>query len=181
MKSRRFARLSPLAFALALILPAAWLGGCGYALVGRASNLPPDIKSVYIKPIENKTPRQTVDQILTRAIADEMVKRQRFKLTSSREGADAELSGAVTGFGANPVTFDQSGRATSYEIALTAQIAFKRISDNKVIWQNNKYTYRESYPVDPSGNAYFDRENEAIQSAAKRFSETMVSDLLEGF
>ena len=88
MKSRRFARLSPLAFALALILPAAWLGGCGYALVGRASNLPPDIKSVYIKPIENKTPLQTVDQILTRAIADEMVKRQRFKLTSSREGAD---------------------------------------------------------------------------------------------
>jgi outer membrane lipopolysaccharide assembly protein LptE/RlpB len=167
--------------AAGLVLMAAALAGCGYALVGRGSNLPADIKSVYLKPIENRTPRQTVDQILTRAVADEMVKRQRFKLTSSREGADAELSGAVTGFGATPVTFDQSGRATSYEIALTASIVFKRIADNKVIWQNKAYTYREAYPVDPSGGAYFDRENEAIQSAAKRFSQTMVSDLLEGF
>jgi outer membrane lipopolysaccharide assembly protein LptE/RlpB len=157
------------------------LSSCGYNLVGRASNLPPDIKKVYIKPIENKTARQQVDQILTTAIAAEMVKRQRFSLTSSREGADAELSGAVINFGATPVTFDQSGRATSYEIAMTASIVFKRIATDKIIWQNKAYTYKESYAVDPSAATYFDRENEAILLVAKNFSETMVSDLLEGF
>jgi outer membrane lipopolysaccharide assembly protein LptE/RlpB len=175
------ARSRTAAVAAALALAVLALSGCGYALVGRGSNLPADVRSVYLKPIENRTPRQTVEQILTRAIADEMVKRQRFKLTASREGADAELSGAVIGFGATPVTFDQAGRATSYEITLTAQIAFKRISDDKVLWRNNHYAYSESYPVDPSGSAYFDRENQAIESAAKRFSQSMVSDLLEGF
>ena len=180
MRSRCFSTLF-LAAAAGLTLLAAALAGCGYALVGRGSNLPPDIKSVYLKPIENRTPRQTVEQILTRAIADEMVKRQRFRLTASREGADAELSGAVVGFGATPVTFDQSGRATSYEISLTASIVFKRISDDKVLWKNNRYTYSESYAVDPSSSAYFDRENQAIESAAKRFSQSMISDLLEGF
>jgi hypothetical protein len=179
MRSRCFSTLFPAAAGLTLL--AAAVAGCGYALVGRGSNLPADIKSVYLKPIENRTPRQTVEQILTRAIADEVVKRQRFKLTASREGADAELSGAVTGFGATPVTFDQAGRATSYEISLTASIVFKRISDDKVLWKNNRYTYSESYPVDPSGSAYFDRENQAIESAAKRFSQSMISDLLEGF
>ena len=57
--------------------------------------LPPDIRKVYIKPIENRTGHQRVDQAVTLAIGDEMVKRQRFALTTSREGADAELSGAV--------------------------------------------------------------------------------------
>jgi outer membrane lipopolysaccharide assembly protein LptE/RlpB len=167
--------------ALALLALAAALSGCGYALVGRGSTLPPDIRRVYLKPIENRTPRQQVDQFLTTALGNELVKRQRFQLTASREGADAEISGAVTGFGATPVTFDQTGRATSYEISLSVAIVFKRIADNKVIWQNKNYTYRESYPVDPSGAAYFDRETVAIQSVAKSFSETMVSDLLEGF
>jgi outer membrane lipopolysaccharide assembly protein LptE/RlpB len=167
--------------AICLVTLTAVLGGCGYALVGRASNLPADIKKVYLKPMENHTARQQVDQILTTAIANELVKRHRFQLTSAREGADAELSGSVAGFGATPVTFDQGGRATSYEIALTASIAFRRIPDNKMIWQNKNYTYREQYAVDPSAATYFDRENEAILLVAKNFSQTMVSDLLEGF
>ena len=65
------------------------LAGCGYGLVGRGNNLPPDIRSVYIKPLENRTPRTQAEQFLTRAIADEMVTRQRFSVVASETGADA--------------------------------------------------------------------------------------------
>src|SRR5687768_10571764 len=82
------------------------LSGCGYALAGRGSNLPPDIKSVYLRPLENRTPRSQVEQALTRAIAEELVQRQHFSLMGGPEGADAELSGAVVAYGATPVTFD---------------------------------------------------------------------------
>ena len=44
-----------------------------------------------------------------------------------------------------------------------------------------RYTFRESYPVDPSSAEYFDREDEAIEEAAERFAETLVTNLLEGF
>jgi outer membrane lipopolysaccharide assembly protein LptE/RlpB len=169
--------------ALGLLLAAALvaaLAGCGYALVGRGNALPPDIKRVYIKPMENRTGRPRVDQAVTLAIGDEMVKRQRFTLTSSREGADAELSGVVVGFGATPVTFDTSGRATAYELSLTASIVFKRIDDDKVIWQNNNYNFRQNFPLSVS-TAYVDLEQSAVDMAAKSFAQTMVSDLLEGF
>ena len=63
------------------------LSGCGYALVGRGSNLPADIKTVYLRPLENRTPRSQVEQALTRAIADEMVKRQRFSMVGSPDCA----------------------------------------------------------------------------------------------
>lgn len=156
------------------------LSGCGYALVGRGSNLPEDIQEVYLRPLENRTPRSQVEQELTRAIADELVTRQRFAVVGGPEGADAELSGAVVFYGATPITFDPSGRATEYEIALTAQISFKRTGSDQVIWSNDNYTFRETYEIAADAN-YVDLEDEAIQEAAERFAETMVSDLLEGF
>jgi outer membrane lipopolysaccharide assembly protein LptE/RlpB len=158
------------------------LTGCGYALVGRASsNVPADVHEVYIKPLDNRTQRSQVEQALTRAIADELVTRNRFAVVGSTEGADAELSGAVTGFDVRPVTFDATGRATQYEIIVVAQIAFKRVGSDQVIWSNDRYVFRESYEIEASGTAYFDREDEAIEEAAEKFAETMVSDLLEGF
>lgn len=167
--------------ALAILVAASLLGGCGYGLVGRGSNLPPDIQAVYIKPLENRTPRSQVEQFLTRAIADEMVTRKRFSVVGSPAQANAELSGAVVAFGATPVTFDDSGRATEYEIAITAQMSFKRVGSDQVLWANDAYTFRESYPVEVSTTEYFDREDEAIERASERFAETMVTDLLEGF
>lgn len=216
------------------------LSGCGYALVGRGSNLPEDIREVYIRPLENRTPRSQVEQELTRAIADELVQRQRFAVVGSPEEADAEISGAVVFYGATPITFDAEGRATEYEIAITAQIVFKRTGgaptttapatgaaatavsadatgtaagatppagtpatpgtpaapgtippgapgapatqaiDPSIIWSNDRYTFRETYEIAADAN-YVDLEDEAIQEAAERFAETMVSDLLEGF
>jgi outer membrane lipopolysaccharide assembly protein LptE/RlpB len=158
------------------------LSGCGYALVGRGSNIPSDIRSVYLQPLENRTQRSQVEQALTRAVADELVTRQRFAVVGSEAEATAEILGAVTGFGVTPVTFDQEGRATEYEIAITAQITFKRVGqEGAVLWKSDRYTFRENYPVDPSSAEYFDREDQAIEVASKRFAETLVTNLLEGF
>jgi outer membrane lipopolysaccharide assembly protein LptE/RlpB len=163
-----------------LAVVAATLSGCGYALVGRSNNLPSDIRNVYIKAIENKTGHQRVDQAVTLAIGDELVKRHIFTLTATRDGADAELSGTVVGYGATPVTFDTSGRATAYELSLTASITFKRVDDDTILWQNKNYVFRQNFPLTVS-NAYVDLEASAIDQAAKAFAQTMVSDLLEGF
>jgi outer membrane lipopolysaccharide assembly protein LptE/RlpB len=157
------------------------LSGCGYALVGRGSNVPEDVREVYLQPFENRTQRTQVEQFLTRAMADELVTRQRFAVVGGTEGADAVISGSVVGFDAIPVTFDPSGRATEYEIAITAQIAFKRTGSEEVLWSTDRYTFRESYPINPSDADYFDREDEAIEDASRRMAETVVSDLLEGF
>jgi outer membrane lipopolysaccharide assembly protein LptE/RlpB len=161
--------------------------GCGYTLVGRASNLPEDVRQVYIQPLENRTSRSQVEQILTQAITDELVTRQRFTVLNSRAGADAEIRGAVVGYAATPVTFDQqTGRAQEYEISLIVQVIFQRIPANEdeepeVLWRNDRYQFRESYPVEAGQEAYFDREDQTIEEVSRRLAETMVSDLLEGF
>jgi outer membrane lipopolysaccharide assembly protein LptE/RlpB len=174
--------LSAAALVLApLALTAAALAGCGYALVGRASNIPQDIESVYLPAFENRTQRPQVEQFLTRAVADELVKRGRFRLVNAEDGADARLSGSVVGFGSTPVAFDPDGRATEYEISITASVELRRLDSDEVVWSNSRYIYRENYAVDASATDFLDRETEAIEEAAERFAETMVSDLLLGF
>jgi outer membrane lipopolysaccharide assembly protein LptE/RlpB len=157
--------------------------GCGYALVGRGSSVPADVREVYLAPLENRTQRTQVEQVLTRAVADELVTRRSFTVTASAEGADAQIAGAVLGFDVNPVSFDQNGRATEYEIVITAQVRFARVGaePDDVLWKNDRYLFRESYPVEVSEADYFDRENLAIEEVARDFAQTMVSDLLEGF
>lgn len=175
---RRFAPLAALAAVLAAVLATA---GCGYALVGQASNIPADVERVYVAPLENRTPRSQADQVVTRAIADELITRQRFTVVDSQDEADAVLSGAVNGFGVTPVSFDDQGRATEYEISITAEMLFQRVPGEEVLWSNEQYVFRQNYPVEISETEYFDREDLALQEAAERFAETMVTDLLEGF
>ena len=164
-----------------LLLLAALPLGCGYALVGRGSNIPDNIRSVYLSPLENATRRSEVEQILTRALAEELVTRKRFTLVNEAGQSDAELAGKVVGFDTTPLTFDDEGRATEYQITITAAMTFRDRAADKVLWQNDRYIYKESYQVDPSEQLYFDREKIAIEEAAGRFARTVVIDLLEGF
>jgi outer membrane lipopolysaccharide assembly protein LptE/RlpB len=166
---------------LVLLLAPALAAGCGYALVGQATNVPADIGHVYVAPLENLTPRAQVEEFLTRAIAEELVNRRRFDVVASEEAADAVIHGSVTGFGVTPVAFDAEGRATEYEVSITASMTFQRVPGDEVLWSNERYIFRQSYPVDTQELEYFDRENLALESAADRFAETVVTDLLEGF
>jgi outer membrane lipopolysaccharide assembly protein LptE/RlpB len=155
--------------------------GCGYALVGRGTNIPDSIRKVYLAPLENATRRSEVEQILSRALAEELVTRRRFTLVNAAGDSDAVLEGKVVGFDATPLTFDDEGRATEYQITITVSMTFKDRAADKVLWQNDRYIYKESYQVDPSEQRYFDREKIAIEDAAGRFARTVVIDLLEGF
>ena len=167
---------------LLMALGSALLAGCGYSLVGRGSNLPEDVRNVYLEPFANRTPRQEVDQTLTRLISDELLKRQRFNLVSGEAGADAALRGSDTGFAITPITFDDSGRASEYEISIIAQVVFQRTDDSEaIIWKSDRYQFRSNFEVDVSDAGFIDREDAAIEEASERFAETMVSDLLEGF
>lgn len=167
--------------AVALLLVAMPLTGCGYALVGRGTNIPDSIQRVYLAPLENETRRSEVEQILTRALAEELVSRKRFTVVNEAAQADGVIDGAVVGFDATPMIFDEQGRATEYQITITARMRFMDRAADTVLWKNDRYVYQESYPVDPSEVDYFDREKLAIEEAAGKFARTVVVDLLEGF
>jgi hypothetical protein len=170
------------AAALAMVAAAAGASmRCGYALVGQSSSLPPSIRVVEFTTFENRTPRVGIEQRFSAEIARELASRGRFRVQSSAEGADAELTGAVLAFTLVPVAFDSQGRATDYQVQVTARAALKALPDGKVLWENPSYTYRDNYRFSLTASSYVDLENDAIDRVAGRFAQSLVTSILEGF
>lgn len=173
------ARLRP-AFLLALVLPAA---GCGYHLVGTASTLPEDVKTIYVARFQNQTTWVDIDQRLDEALSLEWVRRRRLALVDQRGDADVELVGVVLGVSSTPVSFDQNGRATEYQMNLTTSVKLNDIreAEPKLMWEDLAFSRRTSYLVDPEAENYFDRQYLAMDRLAQEYSAALVSAVLEGF
>ena len=165
----------------ALALVAVILSGCGYALVGRTSTLPEDVRKIYVEALKNTTRRSQLEQVLARAIADEFVTRRRFEVVSNRSEADGILSGTVNSYSVRPVTFAGGGRATEYEIVIGAQMVFTRAGSDEVLWKQDRYYFRELYEANVSEADFFSLQDVAIEEVAVKFAQTLVIDLLEGF
>ena len=159
------------------------LAGCGYALVGNSNNLlPPTVHTLSVPAFVNKTTRVELEQRVTQAVADEFVSRGRLRLVRSEKDADVILRGSIDSFGIFPIAFNQQGRATQYQVAITANIELlDHRNDDKVMWKNDQYRFTENYQVDIVSSDSFDQESRAISAIADRFAQSLVANLLEGF
>ena len=170
------------AFPLAARCSLLALASCAYALVGHNNALDPKIHTVEVPAFVNKTTRVGLEQLVTQSVADEMVARGRLKLVSAAGDADAILRGSIDSFGIFPIAFNQQGRATQYQVSITANIELvDHRNEDKVIWKNDQYRFSENYQINVDTSNAFDQETRAITEIAQRFAETLVTNLLEGF
>ena len=149
--------------------------------MGKTSTLPPSVRVIHFQTLANRTSRVGLEQRLSREVARELASRGRFSVKAELTGADADLTGEVTGFELFAVAFDESGRAREYQVRITARVALKTLPDERVLWDSPSFTFQEDYAFSTSAASYVDRENEAIDRVASRFAESLVSSLLEGF
>jgi outer membrane lipopolysaccharide assembly protein LptE/RlpB len=157
--------------------------GCGYHLVGVSGNLPAALTKLYIAPFVNQSGRAELDQRLTEAVTQEWVRRGRFQLVSSTGDADAVISGTITSAGVAPVRFDEQGRATEYQLSVSADVQMVDRTGIKpvILWRDQHFTRMFSYEVEASAADYFDREVQAMERVALDFARGLVVTILEGF
>ncbi|MEO8032877.1 MAG: LptE family protein [Acidobacteriota bacterium] len=168
--------------AVAVALLTVVLSGCGYALVGHSNFLDPSIKTIEVPSFVNRTTRVELEQRVTQAVANEFVSRGRLRLVTTPAAADVILHGSIDSFGIYPVGFNAQGRATQYQISITAKIELvDHRHEDKVLWKNDQYRFTENYQIDIASTDSFDQETRAISEIAVRFAETLVTNLLEGF
>ena len=168
---------------LVLIGAALFGSGCGYHLVGATSFLPDELKILYVEPFQNQSTWSDMDQRLAEAISQEWVRRRRFQLVNTAEEADVALKGVISAVSTSPVTFDDNGRATEYQMTLRVAVQLVDVRGDKpeVLWEDKGFSRRTSYDVDVSAVNYFDRQVEAMDGLSREFARSLVSAVMEGF
>src|SRR5215210_1382006 len=170
--------------ALTLLLP---LSGCGYSLSGRGSFLPPWIKVIGVPLFKNNTNVFELERRVTDKVRSELLGRGKYKVEPRDQGVDAVLSGEITSVTIGPASVNtQTQAATRYVLTMTANIEFKTLRDNKVLWSNPSMQFREEYDVSSTATAtdpaaFLGNDVNALERLASSFARSIVSSILEAF
>jgi hypothetical protein len=171
-------RLFPLILLVLLSLAA---GPCGYRRAGTGSSLPQHIHTIAVPAFHNASLRYRVEQRFTQAVIEEILRRgRRFAVTSSPEGADAVLNGNIKGFNIAGVLLDQSGRTRVFQITITIGATLRDQTTNKVLFQNQNFTFRGEYELPEGPESLYNEEDPAVERIAREFAQSLISTILEG-
>lgn len=160
---------------------------CGYALAGRGSFLPAEVRIVGIPQLLNQSTFFNVEQILSEKLRTEFIGRGKFSVLPEAAGADAVLTGTVTGISVQPVGFTDQQLASRYLFTLTMRVEFTQTSTSTVLWSNDSLVFRETYDLTVRGTnavdgaTFIDQERASFDRIASDVARTVVTAIVEAF
>src|SRR5450759_3563080 len=131
------------------------LTGCGYHVSGHGDMLPKTVKTIAIPAFGNLTSRYKLARLLPTDIGRELISRNRYKIVSDPNQADAVLTGTVHNFVAYP-TISAGGRSTTVEAVVTLQLTLTNRATGAVLFTRAGAEFRERYEISIDPKAYFD-------------------------
>ncbi len=147
------------------------------------SGLPGNIKIVAVPAFqfEAKGLRYRVESRFTEAVSREIIRRGNgLKVQASRTGADAVLEGTIRDFSFSGVLLDSSGRARVYEVTIVTAVTIRDLRQNKILYDNQNFTFRDSFEFSSDPRSFFNEEDPAVERMARAFSEAAVSAFVNG-
>jgi hypothetical protein len=175
---------------LAIVLASAVAAsGCGYALAGRGSFLPATIRVIAIPQLENRTTYIQVEQLLTEKVRNEFIGRGKYQVVTEPAGADAVLTGTITGINIQPVSFTNQQIASRYLFTLNMSVRFTDAMTNEVLWSNDSLMLREEYDLTIAGDQtgtnvtamFLDQERTSFDRISTDLARAVVTAILEAF
>lgn len=174
-----------LGWRVALLIAVLAHGGCGYSLAGRGSFLPAYIKRIGVPQFTNNTPVFELDRQITDKVRSEFIGRGKWTIVPDAAGVDGLVTGIISSVTLTPVAFNTSQQATRYALTLSAQVEFKDLRTNKVLWTNPSMQYREEFALDPTSavdtTTFLGQDVNARDRMANEFARALVSAILEAF
>ena len=161
--------------------------GCGYALAGRGSFLPTDIRVVAIPPLVNRTTFFDVEQILTEKIRNEFIGRGKYRVIAEATAADAVLNAEIISITLSPVAFTTNQLASRYQFVLTMKVDFVDNRVNKSLWANDALSFTGEYDLTSgttdviNASSFVDQQRSSFDRIATDVARTVVTAIVEAF
>jgi outer membrane lipopolysaccharide assembly protein LptE/RlpB len=167
-----FARPSKiLSLVLSLVI---FLSGCAYTL---KTILPEHIKKIAIPTFKNKTFHYGLEETLTDVAIREFIVDGRLRV-GRKETADALLSGEITHYNREPLSYDNENIVEEYKIRILVDVAFRDLTTGEVLWKEKEMEGEATYSVriEP-----IETEQEGLERAIEELARKIVSRAIEGW
>ncbi|MBM3251434.1 MAG: hypothetical protein FJZ11_01455 [Candidatus Omnitrophica bacterium] len=142
------------------ILILVFLSGCGYTT---RSMIDPNIKTIYVKPFENKidfgaedsaysklrTYYPRLENDITTAVIDRFIFNGSLKVVKE-EDADVILNGALAEYRRDVLRYDEDEDVEEYRLNIIVNISLWNVKEQKNIWAENGFTGETTYFVSGS-------------------------------
>lgn len=160
----------------------ALIAGCGYHVEGRASDLPPDWKTIAVPAFTNDTTQYRIEQRFTEAVIREFISRTRYRVVQDAQSSDAVLHGEVLTIETSPVLFNATtGEVTTMLVTVHAKVQLTDTHTQKSVYHNDDMLFRDEYQITPDVKSFFQEEDPAVERMAHDFASKLVANVMEGF
>jgi len=160
---------------LVLVTGGAVMSGCGKAQQPYSSQFlyPENIETVYVEMFENDTFRRGLEYELTDAVAKRIEAETPYKIVSDRDVADSIISGKITTWGKDVLSYErQIGRPLEEQAEVVAVVNWKNLKTGQLIVNNSNVSDAMSYTV------WLDQSfTNASTIAANRLAERIVEQM----
>ena len=125
----------------------------------------------------NRTTGYRVEQHLSDAVRQELIRRTRFSV-QTQESGDLVVNGEVNSITLSPIIFNQQGRGSSYIMTVDLKINVTDTRTKAVVFQNDHWTFREPFELAQSPADYAPEDSQAMDRLARRFASSLVASIL---
>jgi hypothetical protein len=152
------------------------LPGCGYRLANKNFNGGRG-QSIAVPAFLNRTTTYRIEQRLAEAMRQELIRRTHYDVVAS-DSADVVVSGEVLNYVAVPVTFDQTGRGSTYAMLIDLKIVVTDTKTHKDIFRNDRFTFRENFQLAQTPGDFVREDPAAINRLSQHFAASIVDTLM---
>jgi hypothetical protein len=152
------------------------LTSCGYHIAGRRLDAGKGL-TIAVPTFANRTTAYRIEQHVSEAVRQELVRRTRFSVQSENTG-DVIVRGEVKNIALSPVIFDPHGRGSAYTVIVDFNVNVVDKRTNTTIFQNDNWTFRDVFELAQNSAEYVPEDGAALDRLSRRFASALVDSML---
>jgi len=123
--------------------------GCGYST---SSSLDERYQTIFVSAFQNQSREYDLQAPLTNAVIRKFLNDGRLRVVGANE-ADLVVTGTITGYSLNGLTFDEDDEVTQFEGFITANVSVTDTRTGDVLWQDPQVVGETSFTTGVVGSS----------------------------
>ena len=151
-------------FPIAIIL----FSGCWYSFTLKPY---PDIKTVFVEPLNNETDRYELNSTVTERLIDELHGSSLLKVVG-RDAAQSVISGTINTYENKAYSFTPDEEPIDFRVTVRARVRFGKAGEERALWEASFEGFA-TYPADESTKSEAQAFDEATSMLVSRIMDRL--------